>query len=349
MKLKISILSNNIVIPFQNKVKLDESSSFSLNKLFTTKSLAEHGLAYLISVYEDSEKMEFWNKKPSYKLIFDLGGRNESFLHNIDVRGIPLYDIDAIALSHWHYDHIGALEKTLKRIEKEIPLYTHPSSRFERYFKRSTEIKSESLKNKTRKDIVPYLNDSKLVSQPSIDLSQLEKLKAKVHFSKKIVKLFENNEIKIYLSGEIPRVHKIEDFSKYFSLQGDLIKEDNILDDKCLIIEFKEHIIIVNGCCHSGLMNTIDYVKKSVSQKRISHIIGGFHMANVSDLRLEKTIEYLENLERVKEGWDLYLFPIHCTGEKFIQMIRKRGKKNLKPYNISVGTVLSFEILKPTL
>ena len=345
MKLNISILSNNSVIPFQNKVKLDKSSSFSLNKLFTTKSLAEHGLAYLLTLYDYSEKKEPWNQKSLYKLVFDLGGQNGTFLHNIDVRGIPLYDIDEIALSHWHYDHMGALEKTLKRIEKEIPIYTHPSSRFERYFKRSTEIKNEYLKNKTRKEIVPYLNDSKLVSQPPIDLSQLEKLNAKVHFSKTMINLFEDNEIKIYLSGEIPRVHKIEDFSSYFSLQGDFIKEDNILDDKCLIIEFKEHIIIVNGCCHSGLMNTIDYVKKSVSQKRISHIIGGFHMANVSDLRLEKTIEYLENLERVKDGQDLYLFPIHCTGEKFIQMIRKRGKKNLKAYNISVGTVISFEIL----
>ncbi|TXT61635.1 MAG: putative Metal-dependent hydrolases of the beta-lactamase superfamily II [Promethearchaeota archaeon] len=339
MQLDITVLTNNVVIPFQKDVHLSDKCSFSVNKLFTTKSIAEHGLGFLISLYKRSEESNSWDQEVLFKFIFDLGGDNLSFLHNLDVRGIPLYDIDVIALSHWHYDHIGGLYKVLERIEREVPIYTHPSAKSERFFKRSAEITNESLKNKTREELLPYLKESKIVNQAPINLGKVNKLNGEVEFLEKKKKLFENEGIKILLSGEIPRIYEIEDFSNYYSLQGELIKEDKILDDKCLIIEFNDHIVLVNGCCHSGLMNTIDYVKKEISKKPISHIIGGFHMASASENRQKKTIKYLETFQNQEQ---LCLFPIHCTGEEFIHQILEKGSPHLLFYNISVGTTLSF-------
>ena len=115
-----------------------------------------------------------------------------------------------------------------------------------------------------------------------------------------------------------------------------IIKEDKILDDKSIIIEYQDHVIVVNGCCHSGLMNTIDYVN-TICNKPISHIIGGFHMASASDKRIQKTIEYLEKLDKYNDM--LYLFPIHCTGELFLQKVKEASFENIKAYNSSVGTI----------
>jgi metal-dependent hydrolase (beta-lactamase superfamily II) len=86
-------------------------------------------------------------------------------------------------------------------------------------------------------------------------------------------------------------------------------------------------------------MNTIDYVK-TYSKKPISHIIGGFHMANASDKRINTTLDYLLSLEMFSDI--LYLFPIHCSGEKFINMANAKGNGRIKAFNLSVGTAFNF-------
>ena len=116
------------------------------------------------------------------------------------------------------------------------------------------------------------------------------------------------------------------------------------MDDKCLIIEFEDNVILLNGCCHSGLKNTIEYVK-SQTKKPISHIIGGFHMSNASDYRINNTIDYLQNFQEYQD--DIFLFPVHCTGEAFYNNILLKNTKNKeklksKTFNTSVGTQFIF-------
>ena len=106
-----------------------------------------------------------------------------------------------------------------------------------------------------------------------------------------------------------------------------------------MILEFEENIVLLNGCCHSGLMNTLDYVKK-YSEKPISHIIGGFHMAGASDKRIRNTLEYLNSLNMFHNT--LYLFPIHCSGEKFRQLAKDYESAGIKCYDASVGTKFCF-------
>ena len=141
------------------------------------------------------------------------------------------------------------------------------------------------------------------------------------------------------LSGEIPRIHPEEDFNHFFSLQDGTIKVDKILDDKCLIFEYQDKVVLLLGCCHSGIMNTIDHVK-SITKKPISHIIGGFHMANATNQRIKETIDYLRSFQDYDKP--LYLFPIHCSGNKFLFELKRNNYSNLKAYNASVGTIFEF-------
>ena len=335
IKTEISLLTNNYIIPFQNFHKKQQIKFIEFNKLFATQSIAEHGLGFLIIIYEiDSD-----GEKVIFKTIFDTGSTNLSFIHNLNVRGYQLYDINSIILSHWHYDHTGGLYQILQEIENKVPIICHESAQFERFFRRTDEIEFGDLIGKTRRDILPMVSSSKIVNQEPIDRKKIKDLEGKIVFSKKEYELFNLNNIKIIISGEIPRKYDIEDFNSFYLLQDDIIINDKILDDKCLILEYEDNVVLLTGCCHSGIMNTLDYIQ-SITDKPISHIIGGFHMANASDIRIKKTIEYLKSFQKYEKP--LFLFPLHCSGQKFLFELIKANSPNLKAFNASVGTVFNF-------
>jgi len=122
IRVEINLLTNNIVLPFQHLRENRFLDFIELNKLFASKSLAEHGLGFLINVYDAVDLDNPIKDKLINKIVFDTGGTNLTFLHNLDIRGYPLYDVDYIVLSHWHYDHTGGLFKILERIENEVQL-----------------------------------------------------------------------------------------------------------------------------------------------------------------------------------------------------------------------------------
>ena len=341
IRVEINILTNNIILPFQ-QLKYDSQLDFvDLNKLFATRSIAEHGLGFLINVYEVQDSENSTNSKLLKKIIFDTGGPNLTFLHNSDLRGYQFYDTDVIILSHWHYDHSGGLLKILERIEKEVPVICHESATFERFFRRERNLKIGDLEGKSRKEILPLLSSSKIVNQEPIDLKKIKTLNGQVQFTRELYEILNVDGLKMSVSGEIPRNHIEEEFNNFFSLQEGTVKNDKILDDKCLIFEFKEKIVLLNGCCHSGLMNTLDYIR-NYSEKPISHIIGGFHMAAASEERIRVTIDYLNRLKIFDDA--LYLFPIHCSGDKIIKMVNKTSDRRIKAFNASVGTIFYFQV-----
>ncbi|MHA1233756.1 MAG: MBL fold metallo-hydrolase [Promethearchaeota archaeon] len=340
IRVEINVLTNNIVLPFQNIRENYFLDFIELNKLFASNSLAEHGLGFLINVYDVTDSDDPTKDKLIKKIVFDTGGTNLTFLHNLDIRGYPLYDVDCIVLSHWHYDHTGGLFKILERIENEVPIICHESAEFERFFKRSRNLRNKDLIGKKREDLLPLLSSLKIVNQEPIDKDRVMKLKGRVHFTKEPYDILNIDGLKIVASGEIPRKHVEEEFSNFFSLQEGSLKIDKILDDKCLILEFEEKIVLLNGCCHSGLMNTLDYIK-NYSDKPISHIIGGFHMASASDERIRVTIDFLSTLKIFDDT--LYLFPIHCSGEKIIEMVNKTSDRRIKAFNTSVGTTFYLQ------
>ena len=107
-----------------------------------------------------------------------------------------------------------------------------------------------------------------------------------------------------------------------------------------MILEFEENIFLLNGCCHSGLKNTLDYIK-NYSEKPISHIIGGFHMVAAAGERIRVTIDSFNTLKILDDT--LYIFLIHCSGEKIIEMVKKISNSRIKAFNTSVGTIFYFQ------
>jgi len=335
IRTEIILLANNFVAPFQNF----GLNFVELNKLIATRSVAEHGLGFMINLYDIKDSNDELDRELIKKIIFDTGSLNKTFIHNINARAYRLYDIDIILISHWHYDHIGGLCQMLEQIEKGVPVICHDSAKFERFFRRSLDVKNSDLEGKKREEILSLLLTSKIVNHEPIDLKHMDELNANIIFTKEPHEVFNNGGFKITLSGEIPRIHPEEDFNNFFSLQDSVIKTDKVLDDKCLIFEYPEYMVLILGCCHSGIMNTIDHVK-SITKKPISHLIGGFHMANATDQRIKKTIDYLRSFQDYDKP--LYLFPLHCSGNKFLFELKRKNYSNLKAYNASVGAIFKF-------
>jgi 7,8-dihydropterin-6-yl-methyl-4-(beta-D-ribofuranosyl)aminobenzene 5'-phosphate synthase len=336
-KLEILLLTNNVIYPFQN-LKRDFNLDFvEINKLFATKSIAEHGLGFLLNIYEDTNDHPS-NSKLIKQIIFDTGGPYQTFLHNLDIRGYPIYDTDIIVLSHWHYDHSGGLYNILERINGNNLILCHENARHERIFIRSPELVPNELLKKKRSEITKLLNFSKVVNQLPIDEDKIQELGGELVMHENLKTIFTYGDLKMMVSGEIERTHHEEEFSNFLININGILRADDILDDKCLIIELESSVILINGCCHSGIMNTLDYVKK-ISNKPISHIIGGFHMANSSQERIHATLDYLSTFQKEK----VTLFPIHCSGEKIIEGVNKRNSPNLRAFNASVGTIFNFD------
>ncbi|TFF85751.1 MAG: MBL fold metallo-hydrolase [Promethearchaeota archaeon] len=339
-EIEIILLTNNVVKPFQRFHKEKSLEFIEFNKLHVTKCLAEHGLGYLINIWEKNDSNSSNEKKLVKKIIFDVGGTNLTFLHNLSVMDLRIKNVDSIVLSHWHYDHVGGLYKVLEEIEEKIPIYTHYFAKFERFFRRSNDVKSSDLRGKSYEEIKPLLLDSKIVNQEPIDLALIENFGGDVKFTTQDIKILDSEKLKIWVSGEIPRVFADEDFTDYFSLQdNEILEEDKILDDRCIIIEFQDRIIVLNGCCHSGLKNTLKHIISHIN-KPISQIIGGFHMASSSEERLNSSIDYLRDIPKYKN--ELYLFPIHCTGDKFLKKLERKKISSVYGFDVSVGTVFKF-------
>jgi 7,8-dihydropterin-6-yl-methyl-4-(beta-D-ribofuranosyl)aminobenzene 5'-phosphate synthase len=120
----------------------------------------------------------------------------------------------------------------------------------------------------------------------------------------------------IGITGPVPRNSTFEDTGGPFYLDPDKAQADPITDDLSLWFETSDGLVILTGCCHSGLVNTVRQAQRISGVTRIRGIIGGLHLLNAGPERLDATIAFLH------ECAPDFLLPCHCTGTQVIERLR---------------------------
>jgi len=206
--------------------------------------------------------------------------------HNALVMDIDLRQIDTIVFSHGHEDHTGGLLHLLKIRKTPIEVIAHPDVWAEKYWQASDEDRYDYVG-------IPYPREL------------AESLGASFRLSKEPVWITE----KIVTSGEIPMTTDYETIDTSACVKTDTgFSPDPLRDDLSLFIKSDKGLVVIAGCAHRGIINTLMHAQKLTGCEDVYSVIGGIHLFGASDERIERTIEEFRRLHIQKIGVS------HCTG-----------------------------------
>jgi 7,8-dihydropterin-6-yl-methyl-4-(beta-D-ribofuranosyl)aminobenzene 5'-phosphate synthase len=323
---KITILVDNITDRLLPSTSIVKRPPMISNQTISKSPIAEHGFSALLEISYVHE-----NATKSNKFLFDTGVSKDGIVYNSDVLGINLRDIETIVLSHGHFDHISGLISVLRRLKKSVEIIVHSQAFLRRWL------------------VYPNGNKARMDSLNEVDINQARGIireEDNISFLPRNENMPSNKRTdhpnnRVMISGEIPRVTK---FEKGFSLQykekdneNDLIPDPLVCDDQALIMNVRNKgLIILTGCGHAGIINTIEFAKKVTGVERIYCVIGGFHLSGQD---YEDSIPLtLAELTRVDPH---YIVPCHCTGWKATnKIINMMPEKFIQS---SVGSTFLFQ------
>lgn len=233
--------------------------------------LAEWGLSMLVEA-------------DGVKVLFDTG-MGIAAVHNAQLFGIDLGTVDKIVLSHGHRDHTGGLREVLMRMKKEVEVIAHPdiwALKYTRWRKKSEHYSG-----------MPFRREL------------LENLGARFNMVKESVRITD----RFMTTGEIPMLSAYEEIdSGLFDKETGEMLPDELKDDLALVIDAEYGLVVILGCAHHGIINTLKQARKVTGKELIYAAIGGTHLLNATKDRWQKTAVEL------KEMGVQYLGVSHCTG-----------------------------------
>lgn len=318
-KISITLLMDNITDRLLPNSQYAHRPPLGKDEKFLPAPIAEHGFSAIIETEVNNNNSESGSIQRNVHL-FDAGTSENGVIFNSDLFGINLQNIDAIVLSHGHFDHFLGLQSVAKRISRPIKLYAHPDAFLKRW------------------DIFP---DGTRLINPILDQAALEQHGMIVQKNEGPSGLPEQRKDDPYLivSGQIPRETSYEKGfpPQYAEVEGKgLVHDPLIKDDQALVAKVEgKGLVIISGCGHAGIINTINYAKKLGRTEKIHAVLGGFHLSGaLYEDAIEPTIRALQDADPD------YIVPCHCTGWKAINtIIQRMPQKFIQP---SVGTKFVF-------
>jgi 7,8-dihydropterin-6-yl-methyl-4-(beta-D-ribofuranosyl)aminobenzene 5'-phosphate synthase len=233
--------------------------------------LAEWGLSMLVEA-------------DGVKVLFDTGA-GIAAVHNAQLMDIDLASVDKIVLSHGHRDHTGGLREVLMRMNKDIEIIAHPDIWAAKYTK--FRKKPESYSG------VPFRRE------------MLESLGARFNLTAKPVRISPH----FMTTGEIPMISDYEEIDTgLFDKDTGEMLPDELNDDLAMVIDAEFGLVVISGCAHHGIVNTLKQAQKVTGKELVYAAIGGTHLLNADLARLAQTAADL------KEMGVQYLGVSHCTG-----------------------------------
>jgi len=260
-------------------------------------TLAEHGLSMLVEVDD-------------LAVLLDTGQTNTA-VHNARALGVDLSRVRHLVLSHGHQDHTGGLREVLA-CTGEVEVYAHPEVWRSRYA--------------VRKDDRPRYSGLPFVRE------QLEAMGATFHLSDGAAAIGPG----VMTTGYVPRRTEFERLDADLKIRTPRgWEQDEMPDDQALLVKTPKGLVVLLGCAHSGVVNTLRRAQEVAQEERIFAVLGGTHLKAAGPEQMERTIAALSAFDINKLGVS------HCTGlEAAGRLAREFGDRFF--FN-NVGAVSEWE------
>jgi len=256
----------------------------------------EHGLA-------------LWVEAGPVRVLFDTG-QGAVIEGNARRLGIPLKAADAVVLSHGHYDHTGGLGHVLDAAPR-ARVFAHPAAFQPKYARRGGRAARSIGMSSSSDGKVRRRPDGLIWTEgPTFICDGLA------------------------VTGEIPRVTAFEDTGGPFFLDAKCRRIDPLIDDQAMFVESSQGTVVLLGCAHAGVINTLRYIQRLTDGRLIHAVVGGMHLVNASSQRRRRTIESLAKF-RIQ-----HLLPAHCTGRAAVAELRAAFQERSRP--CVVGSTMEF-------
>jgi 7,8-dihydropterin-6-yl-methyl-4-(beta-D-ribofuranosyl)aminobenzene 5'-phosphate synthase len=255
--------------------------------------IAEHGFCAALTLHvEEGVK---------HRLLLDSGLDALAASHNADVLSFDLSNCESLISSHGHIDHAGGLLNLRKKMNtvQRIPLVLH----------------EDAFRNRLVK-----LQDGRAVNLPAPDRSLLTNAGYEI-IEKHSPSLW--IEDRVLITGEIPRTNNFEKgFPNHYSEieEGKMEADPLIKDDQAIILTVKDKgLVVITGCGHAGIINTLNYAKELTGEDRIFSVLGGMHLSGgLFEPIIPTTLQELEKLK------PKFVIPCHCSGLKAMTEIARK-------------------------
>jgi 7,8-dihydropterin-6-yl-methyl-4-(beta-D-ribofuranosyl)aminobenzene 5'-phosphate synthase len=260
-------------------------------------------------------------------ILFDTGMRPDTVLKNADELGIDLSTVDTVILSHNHFDHTGGLvtlRRTLKEKTAAALQQVHAGEGI--FLPRSMDQEAIAKLPPIRKEFLVSVLDVR---------DQYEALGGRFTIHDKPYELHPG----MWITGPIPRIHPEKNWTPFMRIERNgSLEEDTIPEDQALVINTPKGLVVIAGCGHAGIVNTMEYARAIAERNPIHAVLGGFHLLRLTDEEVGWT------------GTKMYEFGVqhvlgaHCTGLNAVQLLRDSAHLGRDTSVVgAVGSVFTLE------
>jgi 7,8-dihydropterin-6-yl-methyl-4-(beta-D-ribofuranosyl)aminobenzene 5'-phosphate synthase len=230
------------------------------------------------------------------RILIDTGARAETVLKNVTELKVDLSDITDVVLTHNHSDHTGGLLALRREFMKK-----NPGALSRVHVPQGIFLSRRTPDGTETNGLTPIRAEYEKLGGQFIEHAAPFAMAPGV-----------------WLLGPVPRVHPERNYTTSGRLQTPAgPAEDNVPEDTAVVVNTPNGLVVISGCGHAGIINTLEYARKTVRDVPVEAAIGGFHLFGATDETLEWTGGRLRALG-VR-----HLLGAHCTGIEAVFRLRQ--------------------------